>query len=102
MDIKYQINLRKERLSHLFVAWEQTLIGVPAAEDLPAWGLSGDEVIEYRAIRVHGGGIEEGGYEYDVEFETEVDGLLVEHLDSLRIAENYREMQNTNGSILDT
>ena len=32
---------------------------------------------------------EDTGFEYDVEFEQEADGLLVEHLDSLTISENY-------------
>lgn len=35
-----------------------------------------------------------GGYEYDVDFEAEADALLIEHLESLRISENYRELQH--------
>lgn len=38
---------------------------------------------------------EDSGYEYDVDFEAEADGLLIEHLDSLRITENYRDINST-------
>ena len=86
------------------MAWEQTLIGVPVADGLPEWGPSPEEIVEYRAAHVLGGGVEivdEGGYEYDVDFETEADGLLIEHLDSLRISENYHEIQNMDTGTLD-
>lgn len=99
MDIEYQLNMRKDKLSHLFVIWERTLIGVPAAEGSPEWGPSEEAIIQYRALHAFGGGVEEGGYEYDVDFETEADGLLIEHLDSLRTTENYREIQNTNSGM---
>ncbi|KAE9387003.1 hypothetical protein BT96DRAFT_948710 [Gymnopus androsaceus JB14] len=62
-----------------------------------------EDLAEYRAVHVLGGGIEiveEAGYEYDVEFEAEADGLLIEHLDSLRITENYRDMQASGTSDL--
>jgi len=78
-------------------------VGVPAEEGLPEWGPSGEDLAEYRAVHVLGGGIEiveEAGYEYDVEFEAEADGLLIEHLDSLRITENYRDMQASGTSDL--
>lgn len=101
MDIEYQLNMRKDKLSHLFVAWERTLVGVPPTEGLPEWGPSEEEIIQYRAVHVLGGGVEEGGYEYDVDFETEADGLLIEHLDSLRIMENYREIQNMDSGMLE-
>lgn len=90
--MEYQLRMRKDKLCRLFVAWERTLVGVPVAEGLPEWGPSSEEISEYRAVHVLGGGVEivdEGGYDYDVDFETEADGLLIEHLDSLRITENY-------------
>jgi hypothetical protein len=77
-------------------------VGVPTGDNLPEWGLSEDEINEYRAVHVLGGGvesIEDTGFDYDVEFEHEADGLLVEHLDSLTISENYREQQSNNGRI---
>lgn len=94
--MEYQLNLRKEKLCRLYVAWECTLTGIPFADGLPEWGPTQDEIMQYRARYVLGGGMEidEGGYEYDVDFEAEADGLLVEHLESLRILENYRELQN--------
>jgi len=59
-----------------------------------------DEVVGARGIHVLGSGIDvaEDG-DYDLEFEHEVDGLLVEHLDSLTISENYRAMQNNVGIV---
>jgi hypothetical protein len=58
---------------------------------------SEEETCMYRVIHVLGSGVEameETGFDYDVEFEQEADGLLVEHLDSLTILENYREQQD--------
>lgn len=95
--IQYQLNLRKTRLCCIFVTWERSLAGVPFSDGLPEWGPTEDEVMEYRTRYVLGGGMEivdEGGDEYDVDFEGDADGLLVEQLDSLRISENYRERQN--------
>lgn len=95
--IKYQLILRKNKLCHLLVAWERTLVGVPCADGLPDWGPTQDELTQYRAVYVLGGGVditEDGGYEFDVDFEAEADGLLIEHLDSLRISANYREVEN--------
>ena len=72
-------------------------MGVPAGDDLPKWGPSEEELNRYRVVNVLGGGVEaaeETGFDYDVEFEQEADGLLVEHLDSLTISENYRERQS--------
>ena len=77
-------------------------MGIPVEDGLPEWGPSEDEIIQHRAVQVFGGGVEaveDGGYEYDVEFEAEADGLLVEHLDSLRITENYRKLQNNTEGI---
>ena len=71
-------------------------MGVPATDGLPEWGPSQDEIAHFRAVHILGVGVdlvEEAGYDYDVDFEAEADGLLVEHLDSLRISENYREAQ---------
>ena len=72
-------------------------MGVPTGDDLPKWGPSEEELNRYRVVNVLGGGVEaaeETGFDYDVEFEQEADGLLVEHLDSLTISENYRERQS--------
>ncbi|KAE9388805.1 hypothetical protein BT96DRAFT_947343 [Gymnopus androsaceus JB14] len=99
--VEHQLSLKKRELCCLFVVWERTL--VPAEEGLPEWGLSGEDLAEYRAVHVLGGGreiVEEAGYEYDVEFEAEADGLLIEHLDSLRITENYQDMQASGTSDL--
>ncbi|KAE9386590.1 hypothetical protein BT96DRAFT_960553 [Gymnopus androsaceus JB14] len=98
--VKYQLDLRKERLCRLFVTWERTIVGVASTEGLPEWGPSVDEVVGARGIHVLGSGIDvaEDG-DYDLEFEHEVDGLLVEHLDSLTILENYRAMQNNVGNV---
>lgn len=96
-DIEYQLNLRKDKLCCLYVVWERSLTGIPFVDGLPQWGPTQDEMIQYRARYALGGGVETGedvGYEYDVDFEAEADGLLVEHLESLRISENYRELQN--------
>ncbi|KAE9385763.1 hypothetical protein BT96DRAFT_1006754 [Gymnopus androsaceus JB14] len=78
--VKYQLGLRKERLCRLFVTWERTIVGVASTEGLPDWGPSVDEVVGARGIHVLGSGIDvaEDG-DYDLEFEHEVDGLLVEH-----------------------
>jgi hypothetical protein len=79
------------------VAWERSVIGVPVGDNLPEWGPSEDEIRMHRAVHILGGGveaIEETGFDYDVEFEQEADGLLVEHLDSLTISENYRDRQS--------
>jgi hypothetical protein len=95
-DIEYQLQMRKNRLCRLFVAWERTVVGVPTGDNLPEWGPLEEDISMYRAVRVLGGGIEvaeETGFDYDVEFEQEADGLLVEHLDSLMISENYRERE---------
>ncbi|KAJ3816384.1 hypothetical protein F5880DRAFT_1619395 [Lentinula raphanica] len=95
-DIKYQLEMRKDKLCRLLVAWERTLVGVPFVSGLPDWGPTPDELTQYRAVHVLGEGVEmaeESSYEYDVDFEAEADGLLIEHLDSLRLSENYREMQ---------
>jgi len=69
-------------------------------ENLPEWGPSDSEIVNARGVHVLGGGIEvaEDG-DYDVEFEHDADGLLIEHLDSLTISENYREMQNNIGTV---
>lgn len=96
-DIKYQLMLRKDKLCCLYVSWERHLTGVPFVDGLPQWGPSQDEMMEYRVRYTLGSGVEigeEGGYEYDVDFEAEADALLVEHLESLRISENYRELQH--------
>ncbi|KAJ3738040.1 hypothetical protein EV360DRAFT_77194, partial [Lentinula raphanica] len=96
-DIKFQLQTRKDKLCRLLVAWERTLVGVPVALGLPEWGPTTDELTQYRAVFVLGGGVEmaeESSYEYDVDFEADADGLLVEHLDSLRIYENYRELHD--------
>ncbi|KAE9405467.1 hypothetical protein BT96DRAFT_988503 [Gymnopus androsaceus JB14] len=101
--VEHQLSLKKRELCCLFVVWERTLVGVPAKEGLPEWGPSGEDLAEYRDVHVLGGGIEivkEAGYEYDVEFEAEADGLLIEHLDSLRITENYQDMQASGTSDL--
>ncbi|KAJ3743316.1 hypothetical protein EV360DRAFT_90237 [Lentinula raphanica] len=99
VNIKFQLQLRKDRLCRLLVAWERSLVGVPALENLPEWGPTPNELTQYRAVFVQGGGFEiaeESTYDYDVDFEIEADGLLIEHLDSLGIVENYREMQSSN------
>jgi hypothetical protein len=96
-DIEYQLQTRKNRLLQLFVAWERTLVGVPAGDNLPEWGPSGQEINIYRAVHVLGSGVEsaeETGFDYDVDFEQEADGLLIEHLDNLTLSENYREHGN--------
>lgn len=89
--------MRKNRLSRLFVAWERSLVGIPPGDNLPEWGPSEEEISTFRVVQVLGGGFEateETGFDYDVEFEHEADGLLVEHLDNLTISENYRERQS--------
>lgn len=65
------------------------MVGVPAGTDLPEWGPSGEELIAACGKKMTGGGVEVIEDGYDVEFEEQADGLLVEHLDSLRIHENY-------------
>ncbi|KAE9384670.1 hypothetical protein BT96DRAFT_950393 [Gymnopus androsaceus JB14] len=94
-SVQYQLNLRKERLCCLFVTWERSIVGVACGENLPEWGPSDSEIVNARGVHVLGGGIEvaEDG-DYDIEFEHDADGLLIEHLDSLTISENYREMQS--------
>ncbi|KAJ3816745.1 hypothetical protein F5880DRAFT_1618976 [Lentinula raphanica] len=102
-NIKFQLELRKEKLCRLLVIWERSLVGVPASEDLPEWGPTENELTQYRAVYVLGGGyevVEDSAYDYDVEFEVEADGLLIEHLDSLHLSENYRELQNSGGSLV--
>lgn len=99
-DLDYQLNLRKDKLCRLYVAWESTLTGIPFADGLPEWGPTPDEneIMQYRARYVLGGGVEmteEGGFDYDVDFEADTDGLLIEHLESLRISENYRDLHNS-------
>ncbi|KAJ3825201.1 hypothetical protein F5880DRAFT_1478695 [Lentinula raphanica] len=97
-DIQFQLKQRRDTLCRLLVVWERTLVGVPFAEALPEWGPTLDELAQYRAVHVLGGGVdlfEDSGYDYDVDFEVEADGLLVEHLDSLRLTENYRELERS-------
>lgn len=67
---------------------------------LSYWGLSEDEMVSARSIHVIGGStdIAEDG-EYDVDFEDEADGLLVEHLDSLTVSENYRAISSSVGTV---
>ena len=49
---------------------------------------------------MHEGGIEVGeDGDYDIVFEHDADGLLIEHLGSLTISDNYREMQNNIGTV---
>src|ERR1700742_4407579 len=96
-DLEYQLKLRKVKLCRLYVAWQSTLIGISVMDGLPEWGPTQDEIMQYQAQATLGGGLEtvkDGGFDYDVDFEAEVDGLLVEHLESLGISENYRELQN--------
>lgn len=101
--IKHRLALRKRELCGLYVLWERSLVGLPVKDDLPEWGPSEEEIVQQRALRVLGGGgtevPEDSGYEYDVEFEAEADGLLIEHLDSLRITENYRNINSTDSII---
>lgn len=95
--MEYQLQVRKRRLAQLYVAWERSLVGVPAGDNLPDWGISQEDISVFRVVHVLGGGvetIEENGFDYDVEFEQEADGLLVEHLDNLTISEYYRERQS--------
>lgn len=100
-DVQYQIYLRRGHLLRLYAAWERTIVGVPMGEHLPEWGLTDDEVAQARVDILFGGGvglIDDGGY--DVEFEQDADQLLVEHLESIRISENYREREGASGIIV--
>ena len=88
----YQLQSRRENLLQLFVIWECNIVGIPTEEDVLEWGPLEEEIAPYRAVYVSGSEIElseDIGFEYDVDFEQEADGLLVEHLDNLTILENY-------------
>ncbi|KAF9070217.1 hypothetical protein BDP27DRAFT_1382877 [Rhodocollybia butyracea] len=78
-------------------AMQECVVGVPNGDNLPEWGPLEDEIRMHQAVHILGSGveaIEETGFNYNVEFEQEADGLLVEHLDSLTISENYRDQQS--------
>lgn len=97
---RYQLGLRKKKLCQLFVTWERTTVGVASVDDLPTWGPSEDEIVGARAIHLLGGNRDAVEDEdFDVEFEDEPDGLLIEHLDSFTISENYRAMHNNIGIV---
>ena len=98
----YQLQSRRDSLLRLFVIWECNIVGIPTEENLPDWGPLEEDISLHRAVYVSGSGIElseETGFEYDVEFEHEADGLLVEHLDSLTISENYRDRWNADSVV---
>lgn len=79
------------------MTWERSLTGIPFGDVLPEWGPTEDKVMEYSTRYVLSGGmdiVDKGGDEYDVDFKVDADGLLVEHLDSLRISETYCERQD--------
>ncbi|KAJ3739561.1 hypothetical protein DFH05DRAFT_1537978 [Lentinula detonsa] len=95
MNIFFQVEIRKDRLRRLFVAWERAIVGIPATENLPEWGLSQGEMIRAREEQVFGGGIEQMEDAFDIEFEADADELLTEHLDSLRVTENYKESRRS-------
>ncbi|KAJ3709644.1 hypothetical protein DFJ43DRAFT_1162491 [Lentinula guzmanii] len=85
----------KGQARRLFVAWERAIVGIPATENLPEWGLSQGEMIRAREEQVFGGGIEQMEDAFDIEFEADADELLTEHLDSLRVTENYKESRRS-------
>lgn len=93
-DVKYQLNLKRERLLRLYVNWERTIVGVPLGNNLPDWGPSDEDIMRVRTEMLFGGGVELNDDGYDVDFEEDADQLLGEHLDSVRISENYREMES--------
>lgn len=65
--------------------------------DLPSWGPTAEQIVQARSNTLFGGGAwpSDAG-EYDIEFEEDADGLLVEYLDNIRIADNYREREASN------
>ncbi|KAF9070196.1 hypothetical protein BDP27DRAFT_1362776 [Rhodocollybia butyracea] len=72
--------------------WERSIVGVPNSDNLPELGPSEEDICMYQVVHVLGSGVEAAedmGFDYHVEFKQEADGLLVEHLDSLAISENY-------------
>ncbi|KIK64887.1 hypothetical protein GYMLUDRAFT_240826 [Collybiopsis luxurians FD-317 M1] len=94
-NLKYQLKLQKQWLCRLYATWEWAFVGVPASDELPAWGPLEEEVFQVCGELVLGGGIDAADEEgFDVEFEAEADGLLTEHLDSLQVTRNYQEMQS--------
>ncbi|KAJ3764685.1 hypothetical protein FB446DRAFT_795852 [Lentinula raphanica] len=97
-NIEFQLKQRRNNLCWLLVVWERTLVDVPFTEGLPEWGPTPDELAHYCTVFVLSGGVDlvkDCSYDFDVDFEEEADGLLVEHLDSLRVTENYRELQHS-------
>lgn len=78
------------------MTWEQAIVGVPMVENAELeWGPSEQDIIHARNELVAGNGVEYSDDNiYDVEFEAEADDLLTEHLDSLRIVQNYRDLNS--------
>ncbi|KIK54577.1 hypothetical protein GYMLUDRAFT_249302 [Collybiopsis luxurians FD-317 M1] len=89
-NTKYQFETWKQQLCRLYTTWERAMVGVPASRELPGWGPLEHDILEARSQVLLGGGIEVADEDvFNIEFEAEADELLTEHLDSLRVMQNY-------------
>ncbi|KAK7441363.1 hypothetical protein VKT23_016610 [Stygiomarasmius scandens] len=89
-DIQHQLGLRRKRLCQLCVLWQDALADF-AGDWMRDWGPSEDELGDARAMEqeafVEGVDEEQG---MDIEFETEVDPVIMEHEETVALTEVYR------------
>jgi hypothetical protein len=89
-NLKYQFKTQKCQLCQLYMTWERAMVGVPASRELPGWGPSEHDILEAHSQALLGGSIEVADEDiFNIEFKAEADELLTEHLDSLRVMQNY-------------
>ncbi|KAK7442251.1 hypothetical protein VKT23_016221 [Stygiomarasmius scandens] len=89
-DIQYQLNLRRKRLCQLCVVWQGALVDF-AGGWMKNWGPSEDELADAQAMEqeafVEGTDEDQG---LDVDFETEIDLVVMEHEETVALTEVYR------------
>ncbi|KAK7441187.1 hypothetical protein VKT23_016668 [Stygiomarasmius scandens] len=89
-DIQHQLGLRRKRLNRLCVVWQDALVEF-AGEWMNDWGPSKFELADARAMEedafVEGADEEQG---LDVDFESEIDPVVMEHEETVALTEVYR------------
>ncbi|KAK7448049.1 hypothetical protein VKT23_013806 [Stygiomarasmius scandens] len=89
-DIHHQLDLRRKRLCQLCVVWQGALADF-GGEWMNDWGPSEEEMADARAMEqeafVDGTDEDQG---LDVDFETDVDPVVMEHEETVALTEVYR------------
>ncbi len=97
--VRYQFELRRRDLLELCVLWKKSLDSLPGGADLPPWGPTEDEILDFQitgSTASYGDGLEpeaaggdsdsDGGEEEEEEEEDE----LMYVLDTVERADSYR------------